>query len=156
MRARITTLAAAFVARSVAVALTAIPAAAVVGTFGMIGAIAYAVSIGPGYTDNVTNQSCPDAGALIVPDDADEAYYVEANCTDTTYFGHELVVPVDGIGDTSYAGRNPSIRCRSQTNAVCDFRFLTRQNPDATEKEREDQGGLFVRLVDRLLSFLSG
>ena len=94
--------------------------------------------VGPGYVDNIVDQTCLDAGTLVQPPAA--AVAVEAECSANAYFGHESAVPLTGIAASSFAARTGSIRCRSQSAVTCDFRFIVSVSPTDVEAYLEETG----------------
>lgn len=94
--------------------------------------------VGPAYVDNVVDQKCSDAGTLVQPPAA--AVAVEAECSGNAYFGHEAAVPLTGIAASSFSARAPSVRCRSQSNVICDFRFLVSVSPSDVETYLAETG----------------
>lgn len=86
-----------------------------------------AMGIGPGFIDNLEDQDCPDAGALIQSEGS--ALSISCECDQDTLFGHETVLPLTGRAETNFDGNVRSIRCRSQSNSVCDCWALVTQAP---------------------------
>lgn len=86
------------------------------------------LSVGPGYVENIANLSCPDAGAEIATQCMIESLSCE--CDQATLFGHDSVIPTTGRAETNFDGNvRRGIKCRSQTNSVCDCWALCSNRP---------------------------